>query len=244
MIKIKVFIFDIDDTLYDLEYPFKLAFYSMFKVIPDNIHSIFLDFRKYNNEIYDKALNGKITMEELCIYRSKNAFRDHGIFIDDDKAIEFQLTYLREKKNITLENNVENILKILKKNNYTLSIISNGPHKEQFEKFNYLGLEKYIDSNLVFISEDIGIHKPNTGIFDYAKEKILNYLNISDEKYVDFYYIGDAYLNDVIGSKSSGMKSIWINHRGYKPENSKFKPDFIANNFKELYEIIEKIIKK
>lgn len=172
-----IFVFDIDDTLYDLEYPFKLAFLHMFGYTPSDIHDIFLDFRKYNNELYDQALLGEITMEEMCIYRAQSSFRDHGIIIDKKKALDFQMIYLKSKKYIKLNEYMEKLLILLKSKEIPMGIISNGPHKEQFEKISYLGIERYISRENIFISEDIGFHKPSVEIFDYARSNILKKLD-------------------------------------------------------------------
>ena len=235
-----IFIFDIDDTLYDLEDPFRFAFTDMFGYEPENIHNIFLDFRKYNNKVYEKAILGEITMEEMCIYRAKNALGDHGIEIDDKQALLFQLTYLKDKENIRLNPYMEKALNLLKKNNIPMGIISNGPHKEQFQKVNYLGIEKYIDSNNIFISEDVGFHKPKKEIFSIAKRELLNRFKLSDE--CDVFYIGDSFSVDMVGAKKAQMKTVWANHRHYNVKKGDFTPDFEASSFEEVYEIIKKLI--
>lgn len=250
MNKNKIFCFDIDDTLYDLEYPFKLAFYTMFNYLPPNIHEIFLDFRKYNNEIYDKALNGDISMEYLCIYRAKKSFLKHGISIDDNDALRFQMIYLEEKKHIKLDDNIILSLEFLKSNKINVGIISNGPHKEQYEKIDYLNLYNYIDKKHIFISEDIGYHKPNSKIFEFAEKNIINSIISSKHKSLlspernnfEFFYIGDSFENDVIGAKKSNFKSIWLNHRNYKIDCKLYIPDYEVNSFYELYSLIKKLI--
>ncbi|MEG0250596.1 MAG: HAD family hydrolase [Peptostreptococcus sp.] len=212
-----IFVFDIDDTLYDLEDPFKLAFFHMFGHTPSDIHDIFLDFRKYNNEVYEQALLGEITMEEMCIYRAQNAFKDHGIIIDEKKALEFQLLYLKDKKYIKLNEYIEALLKFLKKKQIPMGIISNGPHKEQFEKISYLGVERYIPRENIFISEDVGFHKPSVEIFDYAREHILENLlsrennqnNVGNHnKYKSEQFDKKIYENSTINSISKNSSAL------------------------------------
>ncbi|MDY4127267.1 HAD family hydrolase [Peptostreptococcus porci] len=243
-----VFFFDIDDTLYDLEYPFRLAFKKMYNYLPKNIHQIFLDFRKYNNEIYDKALNGEISMEYLCIYRTKNSFIDNGISIDDKEAMQFHLVYLDQKKHIKLEDHVRMSLDYIISKSSEIGIISNGPHKEQYNKIKYLDMYKYVDKNNIFISEDVGFHKPDSRIFCYAKKHIEDNLILNnklqpyDIPNLKYYYIGDSFENDVIGAKISNFGSIWINHRGYDINCEKYKADFEVKTFEEFYLLIKSII--
>ncbi|WP_304205692.1 HAD family hydrolase [Peptostreptococcus russellii] len=230
------FLFDIDDTLYDLEDPFRLAFEEMFPSEVEDIHSIFLDFRKYNNMVYEKAILGEITMEEMCIYRAKNAFRDHNIIISDSEALKFQLLYLSKKKFIRLNPYVQKSLKLLSENNIEMGLVSNGPHKEQMQKYNYLGLKRFIKKKYTFISEDVGFYKPDCRILKFACNK----MNISKNDKV--FFIGDSIKLDIIPAKKYGLNTIWINRRNYTNESSLYKPDYIAYSFKELYTIIKKIV--
>ncbi len=237
----KIFIFDIDDTLYDLRQPFEIAFKSMFGFLHEDIYNIFLDFRKYNNKIYDKALIGEISMEELCIYRAKMAFKDHGIDIEDSDAIRFQLEYMEGKKHIELDKDVRKTLEFLKEKNLPMGIITNGPHREQFQKVGYLGVDKYISFENIVVSEDVGFYKPDVRIFNLAKEKILNSITQSIyNKNVDIFYIGDSFENDIIGAKSAKMKTIWINRRGYYSDGH-ISSDYEVNSFEDLYKLILEI---
>src|SRR3712207_4743934 len=156
----KFFIFDIDDTLYDLKDPFVMAFEKMFSYIPFDIDKLFLDFRKYNNQVYEKALNGEITMYQLCLYRAQKSFYDHGITLTEEQAQEFQNTYESVKNKIKPNKCIVKFMDKLKHNNIPMGIITNGPIYEQNLKIDYLGLRDYFDPDLILISEEVGYHKP------------------------------------------------------------------------------------
>lgn len=232
------FLFDIDDTLYDLEIPFEIAFVEMFGDNVENLHKIFLDFRKYNNKIYDKALNGEISMEEMCIYRAREAFKDNNIHVSDEDALNFQMIYLKNKNKIYVDKYIEMTLEYLKSKDIPMGIISNGPHKEQFEKVEYLGIEKFIHRNNIIISEDVDYHKPDKQIFEIAKNRISK--NPSEED--RYFYIGDAYTNDIFGGLNAGFSTIWINRRDYKIGPSDPKPDFEVNSFYQLFKLIKTLV--
>lgn len=235
-----IFIFDIDDTLYDLEVPFRTAFLKVFKYEPDDLHEIFLDFRKYNNLVYEKAILGEITMEELCIYRAVSAFKDHNILIDDEKAEEFQLAYIKDKEHIELDPFVEMVLSMLKEKNIPIGIISNGPHVDQFEKIDFLKADRFIDVKNIFISEDVGAYKPDIKIFDFARKNIIKNTGLPCDSVV--YFVGDAFDLDIKGAYNAGMNTIWVNRRDYDEDFSICKPDFVAYSFEELYNIVRNII--
>src|SRR3712207_3928169 len=206
----KFFIFDIDDTLYDLKDPFVMAFEKMFCYIPSDIDDLFLDFRKYNNQVYDKALKGEITMAQMCLYRTQKSFFDHGISINEVKAETFQKTYEYVKKNIKPNKCIVEFMDKLKSNKIPMGIITNGPSYEQNLKIDYLGLRDYFDPDLILISEEVGYHKPNIEIYEEMKKRIYNKYTCKNPK---FYYIGDSYENDIVGAKKAGYTTIWFNHR-------------------------------
>ena len=70
---IQAILFDIDDTLYDLSIPFKEAFREFFPGEEIELEGAFLASRKYSDLIYDRSLNGEISIEEMYIYRMGNA---------------------------------------------------------------------------------------------------------------------------------------------------------------------------
>ena len=84
---------------------------------------------------------------------------------------------------------------------YPLTIISNGFKEVQYYKFEHSGLAPYFTHTL--ISEEVGINKPQPGIFRIALER--NGIT-ADEAIM----IGDSYTSDIAGAKAAGIDQIWI----------------------------------
>ena len=84
---------------------------------------------------------------------------------------------------------------------YPLTIISNGFKEVQYYKFEHSGLAPYFTHTL--ISEEVGINKPQPGIFRIALERN----GISADEAV---MIGDSYSSDIAGAKAAGIDQIWI----------------------------------
>ena len=83
----KAIVFDVDDTLYDLSTPFKEACREVFPEDKDlDLEGAFLASRRYSDSVYARCLSGEMSMEEMYIYRFKNAFLDYGKKIDALKA--------------------------------------------------------------------------------------------------------------------------------------------------------------
>lgn len=225
------FLFDIDDTLYSLEDPFYLSikefdFYESIR--KEDLHRLFVSFRKYNNEIYHRALEGEISMDYLCKYRITRALSDFGVEIDEDTAYKFQMCYLDKKREIKLNPHVRNILERIKKEGHSIGIVSNGPYKEQYEKLDYLGMWDFVDREEVFVSEDVGYFKPDKRIFEAA---------IAFHRDEEVFYIGDSYEIDVLGALNTGIIPIWFNHRNVIVEDKK---DIIEiNDWKGIEGILE-----
>ena len=95
---------------------------------------------------------------------------------------------------------------------YPLTIVSNGFREVQYYKFAHSGLQSCFTHLLV--SDEIGINKPQPGIFQIALEK--NGIT-ADEAIM----IGDSYSSDIAGAKAAGIDQIWL-HQGDTNETATF----------------------
>ena len=230
-------IFDVDDTLYDQLKPFKDAFekvFSKYKDIP--CMELYKRSRKYSDDVFEQTEKGLLSLEDMHVYRISKAFSDYGVEIERENAIKFQKEYELNQGKITISEGMLNVLDFGKKNNITMGIITNGPTGHQTNKIKALGLEKWIDSNNIFISESMNISKPDVRAFKLVE----NNMNIDPDC---TYYIGDSLNNDVVGAKRAGWKMIWINRRNHIiPEDLKYFPDYTIKDDNELVQLLENII--
>jgi len=124
-------------------------------------------------------------------------------------------------------------LKKLKDSGYKIGVISDGVSIKQWEKLIRLGLENVFD--VVVISEDAGVEKPEAAIFQRACDK----LEIQPE---DCIYVGDRLDTDIIGANKMGMTSIRLLRGKYKnirPTGLQEQPDFEIKRMEELIEILK-----
>ena len=227
-----IFLFDLDDTLYDLEDRFVISFKEMYGYIPKDMSELFLDFRKYNNEKYDDAINGRITMDELTVYRAKKSFAIHNIIIDDEEARRFQKIYLKNKKYIRLNKYIIKILKLLNEKGADIGIITNGPYEDQSKKIQYLGLNKFIEEKNIIISGKEGVHKPDKRIFHIGLSRIIKNRNKHDgNSNEETNYNKDMEANKNIYESSSNDKKVGGGHISSKGCNRKY----YRKNNKDLY---------
>lgn len=114
--------------------------------------------------------------------------------------------------------------------NYRLGIIANqsGSVKELLKEW---GISSYFQ--LIILSEEVGVCKPDLRIFKLALEES----GIPADKAV---YVGDRYDNDILPAKSLGMYTIRIltGFGKYTRENGKWKSDWVVASLKELPTIL------
>ena len=228
-------VFDVDDTLYEQIVPFENAYNSLFDMDID-MERFYLLSRYYSDVKFEASRNGEMTMDEYHIYRIQEAAKDLGVFLTDEQALNMQKEYKMNQQKLQMSNVTINILKLARKNNVKLGIITNGPSAHQWSKIKALGVERWIDKENIIVSGDYSINKPDVRIFEIMQEKLQLPID-------SLYYIGDLLENDIVGANNAGWKAIWINRYKKKlPENVDIYK--IAENNGKLFEIIKKIFEK
>lgn len=106
--------------------------------------------------------------------------------------------------------NTKPLLKELRKRGYIVGVITNGPSMLQNHKMDTSALRPYLD--IVIVSGDVGIHKPDPKLFSYAADK----LGLKTEECV---YVGDHPINDIKGALDSGMRAIRMNWGWFKNQD-------------------------
>lgn len=231
-------IFDVDDTIYNQLEPFENAVKKIFYNYGDlNPLEIFKSHLKYSDELLRLTENGTLSLEDMRICRITKALSDFGKSITVKEAKDFQKEYEANQEKIIISNGIREVLDFGKENNLKMGIITNGPTRHQSNKINNLGLNRWIDNKDIFISQSVGIAKPEMELFKLVEDRME--LNLDNT-----YYIGDSINNDIVGAKSAGWKMIWISRRGASiPANLGFYPDYIVNDDSELIDLIKDIYK-
>jgi len=153
--------------------------------------------------------------------------------------IRFRRIYPKFENYESFKPDLEEVLRILKKNNIPLAIVSN-TSRERLNNFKQkLDLDKYFS---VFISrDDTPFRKPSAYPINIALKKIkeINKLSINKEL---VYYVGDL-PQDILCAKNAKINSIaLLSGHGTKKGLEEVKPTFLLKNIKGILEI--KKIKK
>ena len=111
-------------------------------------------------------------------------------------------------------------------------IASNGATINAKGRIASTGLDQYIDG--MFISEDMGVTKPNAAFFDICLDRI-------GEPKASCIMIGDSLSSDMLGAKNASLDSVWFMPSGNIMEaRMKYDIDYCASSFDELYDILKK----
>lgn len=230
-----VIFFDLDDTLYNQLTPFEKAFKAVFNIADLSISEVYISFRKYSDFVFHLSESGEMPMTDMHIYRIQKALAAFGHHITDKMAMDFQKEYEIYQQQITLSQDMIDLLDGLKESQVVLGLITNGPSRHQRDKMSQLKLANWFDDDYIFISSEVGSAKPNKVIFELAKKSVKKY------KSKKMFYIGDSLSNDIQGAIGSGWQPIWLNRRGFSNENVIKDGAIVKNDYQLLVKLKELI---
>ncbi|MBO0450123.1 HAD family hydrolase [Enterococcus sp. MJM12] len=234
---INAIVFDVDDTIYDQQQPFRNAVHRIIPLVTDNdMHDLYIRFRFHSDETFCKVAKGEWTLTYMRNLRIMESLKDLDYpQITEATALEFQKIYEEELDNIVMHDAVFETLNFLKAQNIPISIITNGPTDHQYKKVIQLNLLNWVKEDNVIISQATGFQKPDREIFQLAEKEF----NLTAENTL---YVGDSFENDVVGAKSAGWKSLWFNHRNRQiPAGEQAVQDIELTSFAQLTPTIKAI---
>lgn len=126
---------------------------------------------------------------------------------------------------------IQTALEYLKKRNFPMAIVTNG--KSPFQERNIRTLVEYRFFDSIFVSEAVGLRKPDKAIFVLACES----LNAEIEESL---FIGDNPVADISGAKQAGMKTIYVPTE--KSADNCSDADAVVINLDELPAALDKLI--
>lgn len=227
--------FDVDDTLYDQLRPFKQAFEKHFDFNDVPLEPLYTTSRKLSDEVFHLVENGQMDIQEMHVYRIKQALAYFDKDISYKEAVMFQKDYENFQEAITPFPDVIDLLELCCQNKVAMGIITNGPLVHQKRKIEQLGIINWIPIENIIISSEVNVAKPDTRIFRLAESKVQS----TNEQ---IYYVGDSFKNDIIGAKKAGWKTIWYNHRHHKKLPNTVNSDYTITSKNKLFEISRKIV--
>lgn len=110
-------------------------------------------------------------------------------------------------KHIVMLEGAIDVLKEIKKRGYILGCVTNGVSSLQNIKLDTAGIRDMFD--VVVVSGDIGIYKPDRRIFDEAVRRA----GVKNEEAL---FVGDHPVNDIQGALGADMQAVRMNYGDFK----------------------------
>jgi putative hydrolase of the HAD superfamily len=111
-----------------------------------------------------------------------------------------------------------------------LGVITHGLAVKQAEKLIRLELVPYLDPSAIFISDAIGISKPNPKLYQLALRRM-------DLAPAEVMYVGDHPAHDIAPPKSLGMITVWARAMA-KHGLDDCEPDHVIETFADLRRLL------
>lgn len=156
-------------------------------------------FRSTNILLWQMIERGELTVEGLFDIRWNTIFNKLGISGVDGRKFEEEFHRHIYVSAIKVDG-ADELLSYLHAR-YKLFVLSNAPAGQQQLRLKNAGLSGYIDG--YFISEEMGLHKPDKQFFD----KVFETLGIKKDEAI---MIGDSPTADIAGAMRYGIKTIYF----------------------------------
>ncbi|MDD3368757.1 MAG: YjjG family noncanonical pyrimidine nucleotidase [Lachnospiraceae bacterium] len=224
----KFVLFDLDDTILDFHKAEAQAIRKTFSQLgiepsDENVNK----YSAINESLWKRLERAEITREQLLSMRFEQLFEELGVNASIQTA---RTTYetLLGQGHFFMPGAEEILVKLAK--DYQLYLVSNGTTKIQEGRIASAGIAQYFKE--IFISQNIGINKPDKGFFDACFAEIPNF----DPEYAII--VGDSLSSDIQGGINAGIHTCWYNPKKKDLENG-CRPEWMIEDLQELSGILK-----
>lgn len=233
MAEMRAIFFDIDDTLYSTSEFSQMARENSVdalihagvnmprEALLKELSEVIAEFSSNYQEHYDK----------LLLRIPQETYKDiNPAVLIASAVVAYHETKFRHLR--PYEDALEAFKLLHSKTNLILGIITAGLVVKQAEKLVRLNLLQYIQNDAIFISDQIGVSKPNIKLFLRA----LTDLRLKPNEAM---YIGDNPVNDIDPANTIGMITVRNRRTGkYTGLEGKTRPNYEIHNFYDLLDIL------
>lgn len=199
----KFVFFDLDNTLLNHDSAEAGAHNDLYESTPE-LQSVSLQdwlktYKTINHHLWLQYQEGVIDRHDLQKSRFKDSMIQLGVSAERCKEIgEAYMQFYRNHWS-WVDGAKEALVKVNQK--YPIGIVTNGFLETQQKKIEKMELGQFTD--LFIITEEIGVMKPHSKVFDVATERA----GVDRDSIL---YVGDSYSSDIIGGRNAGWTTAWF----------------------------------
>lgn len=219
---------DLDDTILDFHKAERVALektLQSFGLVPTD--RVMTRYSRINKEHWERLERKEITREFLLVSRFAQLMAEFGIDVPAERCAR---TY---ESNLSIGHyfmpGAREAVEALSKK-YKLYITSNGTSKIQAGRLESANIGHFFQD--IFISQDIGINKPDIEYFRRCFAKIPGF---DPQKAM---IVGDSLTSDILGGKQAGIAACWVNPKGHPPR-ADIVPDYEIPSLAHLEALLQ-----
>ncbi len=226
---ITTLLWDMDETLLNFAAAERAAINALFQEFGfgECSDAMLERYSKINRSYWERLERKELTKPEILVGRFRDFFEAEGL--DSTVAAEFNEKYqLSLGDTIVFRDDSYNIVKSLR-GKVKQYVVSNGTIAAQTKKLRLSGFGELMDG--VFLSEDLGVEKPDILFF----KKVFEEIHPEDKSQVMI--VGDSLTSDIQGGNNAGIMTCW-----YNPEQKPYQGDLrIDHEIRDLHEVYDLI---
>lgn len=196
---------DADGTLFDFHRGEREALARLLPMFgaPDTADAV-EDYRRINEEYWRKFEKGLVDKSTLLVQRFRDFYSALGVEVDC-QAVNAAYLEILSGYHYLIPGALQ-LCRRLKNKGHSLYIVTNGTLSAQGDRYRESGLAPYLDG--VFISDEIGVAKPETGFFDHV------FSAIGNPPKSQVIILGDSLGSDIRGGRAAGIATCFFSPDG------------------------------
>ena len=223
-------LWDVDGTLLDFTAAERAAIKALFAEfnLGECTDAMLSRYSEINVRFWERLERNELTREQVLTGRFVQFFQEFGI--DAGIAPDFNEQYQPKLGDtIVYRDDSLNIVRSLR-GKVKQYVVSNGTTAAQTKKLERSHLGELMDG--VFLSEQLGIEKPNIGFF----EKVFSEIGARDLSGIVI--IGDSLTSDMQGGLNAGIRTCWYNP-GRKAVPEGLHLNYVITDLHEVADLIK-----
>ena len=220
-----------DATLLDFHAAEKAAIHKLFQQfhLGECSDAMLQRYAKINRGYWERLEKGELTRDQVLVGRFQEFFEKEKL--DVSAAPAFNEAYQSALGDtIVYRDDSYQIIESLR-GKVKQYVVSNGTIVAQEKKLRLSGLGALMDG--VFLSEELGVEKPNKEFFD----KVFAQIGYLDRETV--LIVGDSLTSDIRGGNNAGIRTCWYNP-GHAAPLEDVHIDYEITDLHEVYDLLKK----